>query len=191
LTGAQETTTQLSSAIFLTGNLVQPCPRCSATGDPAIPGGLAGSPSSPQTGFCNRGPNQGGACTTTNSVGLSRDCRTDAVDGTPAGVLSLDLSPLTTSTVTRTSATGFFCTGQAANAVGCFSTVAGGQTSANCRTITENGSPAGPLTRGVPADTVLASVFCIPATADGTVNATARLPGPGATALIGFAEVFN
>jgi hypothetical protein len=174
-TGAQTTNVALSSAIFLTGNAVQPCPRCSVTGTPGSPG----------TGTCNRGPNLGQPCTTTNSVGLTRDCPTAAhpadLNATPAGVLAIDLSPLTTSTVTRTEPTGFFCPGQAANDVGCFS----GTGSETCRSITENGSPSGPITPGTPANATLASVFCIPATTDPLVNGTGKFPGPGAVSLPG------
>ena len=56
-----------------------------------------------------------------------------------------------------------------------------------CVTITENGSPAGPLTPNVPANVTLAYVFCIPRTQDppGIVDAAADLPGPGALALPG------
>jgi hypothetical protein len=68
----------------------------------------------------------------------------------------------------------------------CFS----GAGSSTCRTVIENGSPAGPITPGTLANTTLASVFCIPATSDGLVNSTVRLPGPGAVSLPGTALVF-
>jgi hypothetical protein len=186
-TGAYETTILLDSALFLTGNLTQPCPRCYSGGVP-----VSGSPSSPATGNCDVGPNAGDPCTTTNSVGLTRDCLVGAANppvpgfGVPAGPLAINFSPLTTDTVTVTAPTGFFCPGQVSNAIGCFS----GAGSNTCRTIIENGSPAGPITPGTPADTTLAAVFCIPATGDALVNSTARLPGPGAVSLIGTAVVF-
>src|SRR5262249_52561840 len=83
-----------------TGNLAQPCPRCSATG----------TPSSPGTGTCDRGPRATMACTTTSSTGVTRDCPTggtDAthpctpgggacLDGSHVGVIPINLSPLTT-----------------------------------------------------------------------------------------------
>jgi hypothetical protein len=184
-TGAQSTSTQLSSLIILTGNDAQPCPRC-YTALPGVP--VSGSPSSPATGVCDVGPNATLACTSTNSIGLTRDCPAGvAADqsvpgfGPSAGNLAINFSPLTTDTVTVNSATGLFCPGQLANAVGCFSGTGGNL----CRTIIENGSPGGPITFGTPANTTLAAVFCIPATTDGLVNSTARLPGPGATALQG------
>jgi hypothetical protein len=104
-TGAQTTNVALSSAVFFTANLAQPCPRCGDAG--GVP--VSGSPGSPGTGTCNRGPNLGQPCTTTNSVGLTRDCPTDALDGDPFGVLLIHLSPLTTGTGSVTSPTGIFC----------------------------------------------------------------------------------
>jgi len=89
----------------------------------------------------------------------------------------VNLSPLTTNASSVPSdATGRFCPNQVA--AGCF-----GQST--CRTITENGSPAGAITPGVPANATLASVFCIAATANGVVNSSASLPGPGAVSLPG------
>jgi hypothetical protein len=171
----------LASDVYLTGNLAQPCPRCS----------VVGTPTSPGSGTCNRGPNIGLACTTTSSTGLTRDCPTggtDAthpctpgggacLDGSHVGVIGVDLSPVTTGTSTKTNATGLFCPSQ--SGVGCFGSPA-------CRTITENGVPAAaPLTSGVPATVTLASTFCIPATGNGLVDASANLPGPGAVSLPG------
>jgi hypothetical protein len=51
--------------------------------------------------------------------------------------------------------------------------------------IEATGVPGGALSVNVPAATKLASVFCVPVTTNGTVNANANLPGPGATTLIG------
>ena len=68
--------------------------------------------------------------------------------------------------------------GQAAAQKGCFGSTA-------CATITENGTPAGPMALNTPAGGTLASVFCIPATSNGLVNFAANLPGPGATTLPG------
>src|SRR5262249_57726998 len=47
------------------------------------------------------------------------------------------------------------------------------------------GQAFGPLTAGVAATGRLASVFCIPRTPQGLVNAAADLPGPGALTLPG------
>jgi hypothetical protein len=181
-TGTSTTNVPLQSLTILTGNVLQPCPRCSATGSPGNPG----------TGTCDRGPRTGLTCVTTNSQGLTRDCPTggaDAthpctpgnacIDGTFVGTLSVDLSPLTTGTASKTEPNGAFCPGQdAADYEGCFN-------SQDCRTITENGKPAGPITNGVPANATLASVFCIPASGNLLIDGTAALPGPGATSLPG------
>ena len=51
--------------------------------------------------------------------------------------------------------------------------------------IQETGTPAGPLTIGIPAPIKLVSVFCEPAAAASLLNGTANLPGPGATAVVG------
>ena len=77
--------------------------------------------------------------------------------------------------------TGNFCPGQtnaSGHLFGCFGSTA-------CRTITENGAPAGAITQGTPATATLASVFCIAATGNGLVDASADLPGPGAISLPG------
>jgi hypothetical protein len=135
------------------------------------------------------------ACTTTSSTGATRDCLTggtDAthpctpgggacIDGSHVGVISINLSPLSTGTATMTNATGAFCPGQtnsSGHLFGCFGSSA-------CRTITENGVAAGPVTPGTPASATLASTFCIAATGNGLVDASADLPGPGAVSLPG------
>ena len=58
-------------------------------------------------------------------------------------------------------------------------------------TITETGSPGGPITPNVSAPATLASVFCIAATSNGLVNFAADLPGPGATSLVGTYNAHN
>src|SRR4029077_3203173 len=144
-TGALSTPVPLNSDTYLTGNLAQPCPKCSATG----------SPSSPGTGTCDRGPRADLTCKTTSSTGYTRDCPTGGTDGTHpctpgggacidgshVGVINVNLSPLTTATATKTDPGGNFCPGQSntgGHQFGCFG-------SPTCTTITENGSPAGPL----------------------------------------------
>jgi hypothetical protein len=58
------------------------------------------------------------------------------------------------------------------------------------RTITEGGSPAGPIaTGGSPAAATLASVFCIPPTFNGTIDGVGDLPGPGAVSIQGTAQL--
>ncbi len=196
-TGVSTTNVNLTSDIYLTGNLAQPCPQCSGSGSPGSPG----------TGTCDRGPRATMACTSTNSEGYTRDCPSGGVgsagtpcpggpgngscpanncpcgvgggnccDGSHVGPINVNLSPLTTSTATDTDPAGIFCLGQ--TSAGCFGSGA-------CRTITENGSPAGPITVGTPASATLASVFCIAATGNGLVDASAALPGPGAVSLPG------
>jgi hypothetical protein len=184
-TGTSSTNVNLNSDTYLTGNFAQPCPKCSATGTPASPG----------TGTCDRGPRAGMTCVTTSSTGYTRDCPTggaDAthpctpgggacIDGSHVGVIPTNLSPLTTGMATKTDPGGNFCPGQSnlnGHKFGCFG-------SAACVTITENGSPAGPITNGSPSAATLASVFCIAATGNGLVDASADLPGPGAVSLPG------
>jgi len=96
--------------------------------------------------------------------------------GSHTGPINVNLAPLTTGQAQQVTAAGLFCANQAN--VGCFS-------SALCRTITENGMPAGPVTANTPADAVLAAVFCIVKTNNGLVDAAASLPGPGAVSLSG------
>ncbi len=178
--GAATVTMALSSDIYLTGNLSQPCPRCSASGTPGSPG----------TGTCDRGPRAGLAYTTTNPQGLSRDCPTGGVgpgapctpggglclDGAHVGPFAYDPSPLTTATSFDSDPAGLLCPGQMA--AGCFG-------SAACRSIEVRGVTAGPITPAIPAAAVIGSVFCVPATGMGGIDTTAGLPGPGAAALRG------
>ena len=200
--GASTTNVKLVSDTYLTGNLAQPCPKCSA----------GGTPSSPGTGTCDRGPRAGMACTSTNSTGYTRDCPTGGVgdattpcpppgnpvctpshttncpctvgggnccDGSHIGPIHVNLSPLTTGKANSSHADGIFCPGQRqAPHAGCFG-------KSTCTSITENGVAAGAVTLGVPANATLASVFCIAATGNGTVDASADLPGPGAVSLPG------
>jgi hypothetical protein len=56
-------------------------------------------------------------------------------------------------------------------------------------TITETGTPAGPLTDQMPHPGTLVSVFCIPPSFNGAVDGTADLPGPGAVALPGMTQL--
>jgi hypothetical protein len=184
--GTSITTVPLNSDIYTTGNVAQPCPRCYSGGVP-----VSGSPSSPATGTCDRGPSAGLPCTSQNSVGLTNDCLTggmDAthpcglgqngpcIDGAHVGPINVNLKPLTTGQAQQVTAAGLFCANQAN--VGCFG-------NASCRTITENGSPAGPVAKNTPADAILASVFCIQKTGLGLVDSAASLPGPGAISLPG------
>ena len=188
--GTSVTNVPLISDTYLTANDVQPCPRCRSGGSP-----VSGSPSSPATGTCDRGPRKNMACTSQNSVGLTNDCLTGGTDPThPCGIggsgpcldgshngplvvnLTAPLGALTTGTVNNITAAGLFCSGQPN--VGCFGQL-------TCRSITETGTPAGPVAVGVPANATLASVFCIPTSGNGLVDLAASLPGPGALTLPG------
>jgi len=192
--GTSSTNVVLTSDTYLTGNFDEPCPRCRSGGVP-----VSGSRSSPATGTCDRGPRTGQPCTSTNSIGLTRDCLTggagappkdcqagvmghdNCIDGTHVGPITVDLSPLTTGSASKTAADGNFCPAQGGTpgTAGCFA-------QPTCRTINENGKPAtGPIAVGTPASATLASVFCIAATPNGLVNFAADLPGPGATSLPG------
>jgi hypothetical protein len=57
------------------------------------------------------------------------------------------------------------------------------------RTVTETGSPAGDLTDLASHAQTLVSVFCIPPTFNGAIDASADLPGPGAVALVGSVQL--
>jgi len=57
------------------------------------------------------------------------------------------------------------------------------------RTITENGAPAGDLTNGLGHASTLVSIFCVPPTFTTSVDNTGDLPGPGAVALPGTAQL--
>ncbi len=202
-TGEVNATVSLNSRVVLTGNDNQPCPICrsgSITG-----AACSGTPESPCTGVCQGSPNEGSACTSTNSEGISRDCPQPAAapgvskcSGGPGngqtcttsgecgaggvcavfvGTIPVNLSPLTTGTATKSAANGSFCQNQAD--VGCF----GDDT---CRAIEEDGSAAGSLMPvGSSHDVTLASVFCIPASGSILIDGAASLPGPGATSLPG------
>ncbi|MGH7895103.1 MAG: hypothetical protein ACREQL_10565, partial [Candidatus Binatia bacterium] len=206
-TGGATTNVALASNTVVTAVAAQPCPICrsgSVSGPPC-----AGSPGTPCAGVCEGSPNQGAACVSTNSQGLSRDCPQPAsgpagnrcYKGTNnngactssnqcpdggvcapfVGTLAVNLSPLGTSTVERSSPTGIFCPSQA-NA-GCFTNPG----SSSCRLIRESGTPAGPITPNVAASVTLASTFCIPASGNLLIDGSASLPGPGALSLPGTA----
>ena len=55
--------------------------------------------------------------------------------------------------------------------------------------ITETGTQPACLTDGMPHPATLVSVFCIPPSYNSTVDAAGDLPGPGAVALTGEAQL--
>src|SRR5262249_15238741 len=171
--GAASLNVPLSSYVVLTSNAAQPCPKCSA----------GGTPSSPGHGTCDRGPRATQPCTSTNPQGTTRDCPTggaDAghpctpgnlcIDGTFVGTISVDLSPAGTGTANKAINGGVFCPGQSSPwRVGCLG-------SGVCGNITETGvAPAGGLSAGVPKTGTLASVFCLPATGNSTIDTSTDL----------------
>jgi hypothetical protein len=148
-TGVTSESVSLTSHTVVTAIAAQPCPICrqtSVTGPACV-----GSTSSPCHGFCEGSSNQGAACVSTNSQGLSRDCPGVASDASgskcykgtnngaactsnsqcPGGVcavfvgdIPVNLAPLTTGSAEKSDAGGLFCTGvgQAASQKGAFLT---------------------------------------------------------------------
>ncbi|MCW5893718.1 MAG: hypothetical protein KIT14_24655 [bacterium] len=169
-TGALSLAVPLATRVFLTGDAAQPCPRCSATGSPGNPG----------VGTCDRGARAGQSCSTTNSQGLSADCAPGGADGSSdLGSISVDLSPLVTTTASAANPAGLFCPGQTAGGnAGCFGATA-------CRSFQVDGLPAGPIVPDTPQAVSLASAFCIPAVGNIVIDGAAGLPGPGAASLPG------
>jgi hypothetical protein len=96
------------------------------------------------------------------------------------GALPVTLSPLSTGPAMLTNASGTFCPGQMHP--GAFHLAA-------ARTIKEQGSPAAGILDGNPHSSILASVFCIPASLSAAINAVGDIPGPGAIGLIGNAQL--
>ena len=177
-TGAASVDIPLVSRVYLTGNGTAPCPQCNCGTPPCSGSGATG---------CNAGPLVGGPCTTNTTTGnpatanTTHDCPPEEGSGLFNGALSVSLNPLTTGSASKTNSTGVFCSGQ---------THAGAFGKPATRCIKETGVCAGNLTDGAPhSGAVQASVFCIPATTNGTVNLVADLPGPGATSLPGMAQL--
>jgi hypothetical protein len=175
-TGVASLSMALSSATRVTGNPTRPCPVCVDGSNVAV----NGSPSSPASGTCDRGPNAGQACTSRNSQGLTYDCQTD---GTNAGAVAVNLTPLVTGALVQTAQNRIFCPNlvppQDGDDLGCFNS------GLQCRRIEVNGTPAGAMPINTATPIRLASIFCVPQTTNATVNFSADLPGPGATVVVG------
>jgi len=188
--------------------VLQPCPVCVNNLTDLVP--QSGTPGDPKTGVCNGGARLGQPCTTQNTDGLTLDClpggcsdpanpdcRPDIAGGSckdsagnqagNLGSIPVDLTPLGTAAVSKTAADGRFCPGQTAQSAGCFNAELLTQSAngPNCRGIFLEGQAFGDLRSGSPGTGVLASVFCIPQTSALIINASADLPGPGATSLPG------
>jgi hypothetical protein len=171
-TGDSTVNIPLSSRVYLTNNATSPCPRCINTGINTVC-----DPNWKDVNG-NASPNAGQPCMPVGTLATSLDCGVPL--GTFQGALPITLSPLTTGPASKTDANGVFCPSQ--QNAGAFHLLAG-------RTIVENGSPAGDLTDGNPHSSVLASVFCIPASNDGSINTVGDIPGPGAIGLTGKAQL--
>ena len=180
-TGDASVDVPLQTRVYITANNGSPCPKCNCGTPPCTGTGATG---------CTYGPNAGGPCSTSSTTGnaatqnTSQDCPPEFGNGLFNGALAVNLNPLTTGSTSVTNingaGNGFFCAGQ--NNAGAF-----GQGTTQC--ITETGIPAGNLNDGAPHAAREGTVFCIPATGNGTVNAVVDLPGPGATSLPGIAQV--
>ncbi|HEY2386085.1 MAG TPA: hypothetical protein VGK30_03925 [Candidatus Binatia bacterium] len=93
-TGCGESSVQLTSSVILAQILEKPCPNC--MGDATPNDGVKG-------GTCDSGKNKGGACDTGGISPVfgptSNDCLPSA---SSVGELPIDITPLTTGTVTQT-----------------------------------------------------------------------------------------
>ena len=99
-TGDVSLSLPLSSRVYITGNTASPCPKClSGTCDPTW-----------KTNTNTTSPDTGAACTPTGSQLTTIDCR-PSLPGFQAP-LPVDLTPLTTGTVSETAADGLFCNNQ-------------------------------------------------------------------------------
>jgi len=157
-TGTSTVNITLASRVYLT--LAEPtaCPQCISNA-------------------CNYGSNAGGFCETTNVNLTTLDCLPP--DGLFVASIPVDLSPLSTTTNTVTASDGLFCSPQAD---------AGAFGQPDTQAITQNGSPAGDLTDGLPHASTLVTNFCIPATGTPSLDNLANLPGPGSLSLPGMAQ---
>ena len=217
-TGAINVNLPLTSRLYLTGDLlpddpnlpyttgIQPCPVCADGGD-----GLK----------CHGGPNDGNACTPeTSNLGVayptSQDCPPDEANF--LGTLSVPFA-LTTGTSQKIAVTldgqeNAFCgfcrdaddTGAFQNPAvpctsngdctdpvfeGCQQKDGGAFDRTTAAKITETGTPAGDMRDGSGHGATLVSVFCLPPSFSPLVDPAAGLPGPGATALPGTAQLLS
>ena len=145
----------LESTVTVTGNSSQPCPHC-------VSGNCDGSAANP-----------GASCTQDATTGESHDC---VAAGPVLVPFPVTLSPITTGSASKTSATGIFCPEVSQVNAGAFG-------DATITNITTTGAAPGDLTTGGPKPGKLGSVFCIPATGNLLIDGSADLPGPGAVTL--------
>ena len=196
----------LLSDIYLTGPTdgLIPCPRCAG-------------PSGSET--CQAGPNNGQPCTPGDSaLGAAYPTSHDCPPASGAFIGSLPIPfALTTGVSTKTAADlpgqqfvfcGFCgqqfaptfespprpCTANSDCTNGLFNTckqrTSGAFGQGPARTISETGAAAGVcIDDALPHAARLVSVFCVPASGNATVDASADIPGPGSVALAGEAQV--
>jgi len=201
----------LSSDLYLSGDLlpsvpgIQPCPVC-------------------LNSLCVGGPNNGLACTPSDSASLgpayptTHDCPPPSAQFIGALPIPFALSTGTlTKTATDTDGPGpqqfTFCgfcrsavapqpfrnpaTPCSSNAdctsapfLRCEQRTDGAYGNGGASTITATGmAPTAPITDGLPHDSTLVSIFCIPPSFNGIVDSAADLPGPGTVSLIGQAQL--
>jgi hypothetical protein len=162
-TGDADISLPLFSRVYLTGNGTSPCPKC-------------------VSGSCVGGQRNTLSCTTAGLVPTSLDCPPNP--GNFLAQLNVDLTPLTTGEAMKTAADGNFCAslGQGTNST---SGAAGAFGKPTAEAIVVDGAPAGDITDGLPHNSNLASVFCIPMTGNLSIDIAADLPGPGAIGLNG------
>lgn len=140
----------LSSRVYLTGNTASPCPKC-------------------VSGTCNAGAASGQACTAVGALGTSPECPPSP--GQFIAPLSVVLSPLTTGTLEKTDANGFFCPSQ---------TNPGAFGVTDARTIRTQGTS---LTGSTNLQMTAAGPFCVPATGFAAIDGLADVAGPGAVSV--------
>ena len=191
----------LRSAVFDTGNVMQPCPLCrqqTVSGPPC-----AGKATNPCGGFCDRGANRGKTCSSTNAQGLSADCPPGGTEGpdypclagsAPAnlcadgsrnlGSIPVNLGPLSTDGALLSSANGLFCSGQVNENAGCFG-VGASESGSLCRSVVVTGQSPGDLPQEMGQPAKLAATFCIDSTGSADLDSALGLPGPGAIAIVG------
>ncbi len=176
--GSADLHLELTHRQILTGNAAQPCPICV---DQTTGSACSGSESAPCNGVCDGGPARGSACTSRNAQGLTNDCPipsstvgdnrcyrgpsneqtctvgADCLGGACSlfvGDIAISMNPLTTDSVSTSSATGMFCPGQAMSQRGAFK-------SDICRNGADDGKPC-----TLPANTCASPGAC----RSGTLN---------------------
>jgi hypothetical protein len=133
-----------------------------------------------------------GQSTTQKGAFKSDICLTGANSGKPCQADSMGQDPANcgAGVTCRSGTLNNYCNGGTNDGLGCTSSTAcGGGTCGRSGPLAQlvriDGTPAGPLSSGVPAPVALGSTFCVPATNSAVVNANFNIPGPSASALTG------